>query len=389
MPSPPTFTIEHQTIGLKWARRLGRWLGYAVMLLGIPLVLQVPKVSESGPLLAVFLWLLWSGAFALTLSFALPEVYIRLHGRIRHAGVSVEVSPEGLRIGEIGLLAWHRFEVYAEARPDRLLVIRQDKPWLKIAGPSCPELLAELGRQYPPRQLPAVSPEGYLLEMDEEAFASGTILSQRHGGTDLLYGFSADEGLAACAAQGSRILLGYSAQTFADRRATAVASALAMLILASIPALGLGALFGRDGGLPVMIALTLGAALWGAWKEMTTPGKVWSRSEWIDLDTRTWNARRNFPDHSLPDQRVSLPLGDLLLVCFTQQWEQGVSYDVGLCKSSELKADKYGHPPCLNMLYCSDSPSDTSRFALALSNRWGIPCWQIEDGLSVRKRQLA
>jgi hypothetical protein len=385
-----TLTVERQTTGLECARWLGKWGGYALMLLGIPVLLDIPKVSETWPLAAILLWLLWSGAFAMALSFALPELYILLNiRRIRWRDAGVEISPAGLRIDGVGMLAWHRFQALAGECPDSILVMRNVEPWLKLSGPASQECLAALRQQCPPRRLPDISPDGTLLDSDDDAFASGVILSQRHGGTDVLYTFHADEGLAACAAQDSRILLGYASQTFADRRMGAVANALVMLILAVLPALGLASLFGREVGLPVGLVILLGAALWGSEKEMTTPGTVWTRREWIDLETRTWNARREFPDQSLPTQSTQLPLADLTLVCFTQHWEQGESHEVGLCKLHELCAAKNKEPSYLNVLYSADTPDEASRFAQALATMWGIACWKIEGGWPIQKRKLA
>lgn len=200
----------------------------------------------------------------------------------------------------------------------------------------------------------------------------------------MLCSFEADEGLSACAIQTSRILLGYWAQTYADRRNSAEANALVMALLAILPGLGMAALFP-----PAFPVIILGAAIWGFRKEMGTPGKVWTRSEWLDLDTRTWNTRREFPDHSLPPQNTSLPLADLVLVCFTQHWEQGVSHDVGLCKARELKNTERSDPNYLNILHSADDPSATEHFAIALARMWKIRCWQIAGGIGVRKKQLA
>jgi hypothetical protein len=379
-----SFTVERQSTGLAWARRIGNWTGYAAIVLGIPFVLDAPKGSGQGPVLAIILWLLWSGSFALAIRFGLPELYLRLRKSLRYSAAEVEISATGLRIEGIGLLAWHTFSAQAGRRPNSILVTFFDTPLAELSGSASQECLAQLSRQCPPRQLPDIGPDGCLENPHPEAFAAGTMMSQRHGDTDVLYSFAADEGLAACAAQTSRILLGHATQTFTDRRMTAQANALVMVFLATVPVLAIAALLG-----PVFLASIPAAAAWGFWKEMRTPGKVWTRSEWLDLDARTWNARREYPDHSLATQNISLPLADLVLICFTQQWEQGISHDVGLCKASELKTREHQDPNYLNMVHSADDPSAAELFAIALAKMWKIPCWKIEGGIAVQKKQLA
>lgn len=372
MENPYSFTVERQSAGLAWARRTGKWAGYAVIVLGIPLVLDALELSGQGPVLAILLWLLWSGSFALACRYALPELYLRLRKSMRYSAAEVEVSSAGLRIEGIGVLAWHTFSAQAGSRPNTILVTLYGTPLAELSGPASQDCLAQLNRQCPPRRLPDISPDGCLESTHPNGFAVSVLCS-----------FDADKGLSACA-QTSRILLGYWTQTCADRSKAAQANALLMVFLATLPVLAIAARLG-----PAFLGIIPAAAAWGYWKAMHTPGKVWTHSKWLDLDTRTWNAQRNFPDHSLPAQRSSLPLADLVLICFAQQWEQGASHDVGLCKASELKISERSKPDYLNMLHSGDDPATAVHFAIALAKMWKIPCWQFDGGIAVQKKQLA
>jgi hypothetical protein len=242
----------------------------------------------------------------------------------------------------------------------------------------------------PLRPLPEIDASGRLVGFAAEPEGGGEILLMRHGGIDVLGRFSEAEILAASRSRPARILLSYGTQTKADRRKSAIANAMAYVFLALLPGLLLGALFKGIAGAWVMVAVLLGAASWGFAREMFEPGKVWERSAWMDFETRTWRARRDFPDHSLPDHSASIPLAELTQVCFTHQWEQGVSYDIGFARLADVTAlRRYYNPAILNVIQSSSDQQRSAEFAAELAGLWGMPCWQIDWGSSAGKRTLA
>jgi hypothetical protein len=241
----------------------------------------------------------------------------------------------------------------------------------------------------PLRALPEIDASGRLLGFEADREGGGAILLMRHGGIDVLGRFSEVEILTACRSGPPRILLSYARQTTVDRRKSAIANAMAYVLLALLPGLLLGALFKEMAGAWVMLAVLLGAASWGFAREMSQAGSVWERSEWLDFESRNWKARRDFPDHSLPDQSASVPLAELALICFTHHWEQGVSYDIGLGRAADVRALRdYHDPPILNVIHSSSDQQRSAQFATELAGLWGIPCWQIDWGSSAPKRKL-
>lgn len=261
--------------------------------------------------------------------------------------------------------------------------------------------------QTPHRPLPQVSADGATVICEGLNYSGGEILSLRHGGTDVLYGFSAAEVLAACTPLPERLLLGYARQTAEDRRKSALANALAHAFLAMVPALLIMILLrkitdNRPATLTGFVLIMLVVMARAAWRELRTPGKVWQLTEWLDFGTRTWHARKAFgkdagppqdfpgphggrldpegasrgltsPDGSLPTRCASLPLEKLVLVCITQHWEQGVTHDLALCRADEFEGlEKYGEAPRLNMLHQAEKEEDCIAFARQLSERWQI-----------------
>ncbi|MDP5240544.1 hypothetical protein Q9Q94_13450 [Uliginosibacterium sp. 31-16] len=273
------------------------------------------------------------------------------------------------------------------------------------------------------RQLPQISSDGASVTAEGLNYSAGEILSQRHGGTDVLYGFSAAEVLAACTPLPERLLLGYARQTEEDRRKSAIAGALAHAFVALLPALlimaGLRHITdNRPVTLAGFILIMLGVMARAAWRELRTPGKVWQLTEWLDFSTRTWHARKAFgkvagppqdfpdphggrldpegasrgltsPDGSLPTRNASLPLDQLLLVCIDQHWEQGVTYDIALCRANEFEGlEKYSEAPRLNMLHQAETEEESLAFARQLSALWQIPARRYAFDVTAQRNRL-
>ena len=249
--------------------------------------------------------------------------------------------------------------------------------------------------QTPLRQLPQISPDGATVTADGLNYSAGEILSQRHGGTDVLYGFSTAEVLAACTPLPERLLLlGYALQTTEDRRKSAIALALAHAFIAMLPALLImGGLRHITDNRPVTLAgfilIMLGVMGRAAWRELRTPGKVWQLTKWLDFSTRTWHARKAYPDGSLPTRHASQPLDQLLLVCIDQHWEQGVTYDIALCRADEFEGlEKYSEAPRLNMLHQAETEEESLAFARQLSTLWQIPARRFAFDVAAQRNRL-
>jgi hypothetical protein len=237
-----------------------------------------------------------------------------------------------------------------------------------------------------PRVLPNVSADGMVTTEDDADYACGAIMSLRHGGTDVLSGYSAQYVLQASTPLPPRMLLAYAMQTLEDRKKGAQAEAFVHAVVASLPALLVMGLLRSMGAskeftLFSFIVIMLGVMLRAFWNEIRDPEKAWRLTKWLDFETRTWNARRSFLDGNLPDHTASIPLAELALVCFVHQWEQGASYDVGLCKTTELKFCERSGPAILNVIHSADEESAAHDFGRALAALWGIDCWKELPGV--------
>lgn len=247
------------------------------------------------------------------------------------------------------------------------------------------------GAAYPTRRsFMNVDADGTVATEDEEEHVGGEIAALRHGGSDLLGHYSAREVLEASTPLPPRMLLAYAVQTLGDRRTGALAEALAHATVALLPVLlSVGLLLkmgaSKGFGLCSLITALLWVMLRAFWKEGRAPEKAWRLSEWLDFENRTWNSRKSFLDGTLPDRTASIPFDRLTLVCFVHQWEQGDSYDVGLCKATELQSCEGGDPQILNVVHSSSEESQAHAFGRALAALWGIDCWAVRYDLGMRK----
>ncbi|WP_124540528.1 hypothetical protein [Piscinibacter terrae] len=246
-----------------------------------------------------------------------------------------------------------------------------------------------------PTALPPVGKDGRLDDAFVQGRGAGAILSQVHGGTSVLGGLRSGELLAACTPLPARLLLSHAIQTLQDRKKSAMAQAWLYALLGVFPVLfALGFLvqyMGASRGFAgtCFVAVMIGLMMKGYWKVIRDPEKAWERVHWLDFEARTWEARRSFLDGRLPEQRATVPMDELVLLCFVQQWEHSDSYDVGLCKLSELKASERDVPGCLNIIHSADQESEAHDFARALAALWGIDCWEFAGGIPPSKRKLA
>ncbi len=245
------------------------------------------------------------------------------------------------------------------------------------------------------RPFPNVNADGSVdIAIDPAEAAGGALMSLRPGGNDVAYHYHADEVLAACTPLPARLLLGFAVQTKRDRLNGAIAQALLYLLLATFPALLVGAFRrnitdSRSFALGALVVMVVAAMAWAFTREMLAPGKVWERTQWIDFERRVWCARKSHPDGSLQTEYAIVPLDELVLVCFVAYWEQGQSFDVGLCKRTEIKGRDFNDPHYLNRVHTSDTQPEAHAFACALAARWGLECWQLTGGMTPQKRRLA
>jgi hypothetical protein len=182
-----------------------------------------------------------------------------------------------------------------------------------------------------------------------------------------------------------RLLLDHSVQTRQDQMRDAKVEAYFQAFLALVVALPVMGILSKQLG-QNSVTFTTGAAMVllagvrAYWAKMSAPGKIWERTEWLDFEQRTWRRRKHCADDFFPRRNESVPFDALALLCFEQSWEQGVSYDVGLCKLADLQTGGMSAPPRLNHLRMFDLEDEAHDVARAVAARWGIACWQHVGG---------
>jgi hypothetical protein len=109
-------------------------------------------------------------------------------------------------------------------------------------------------------------------------------------------------------------------------------------------------------------------------REVRSPKKAWQRTLWLDFESRELRLRYCLLDDGHTPVTDGVPFADLALICFPYQWEQGTTFDIGLCRKDQLKRDGNTDPPYLCMIHSSDEEDATRQTGIALANAWGMEC---------------
>lgn len=217
-------------------------------------------------------------------------------------------------------------------------------------------------------------------------------LALRPDGPCILCQCSAAEIFAACEPLPPRLLLGHNLRTKRDKRQTIKAETGAHTLLALLPAVLLATFLYKISqsatiGWAIFILVILGVPARTFWRERRKPGGISQSAEWLDFTNHTWNACVSYPDGSQPRTQRSLPFEKLALVCFTQHWEQGDSYEVALCEAASFRTlMDHQTVEWLNLLHDAESEQAATGLTRELARLWNLPAWQDQhDGKGKRK----
>ena len=230
-----------------------------------------------------------------------------------------------------------------------------------------------------PFELPEVNPDGSLSDI-----TLGHVRARQRRNVSMLY----PGVLEGSAHLPDRLLVSFSEFTRAVKISFAKADAIFFAWVSAIPA-GLVALIlldkfrvGPGTALAVGLGGVAGPVLYVLWKAYFKRSNFYEQTQWLDFTDRHWHSRRTYEQKRKLDVRERLAFDELALLCFYRNWEQGIEYEIAICKLSDCVGEPpWGNgPPCLNRIYSDESSEEAFACLSALSARWGIPCYSWEDG---------
>ena len=227
--------------------------------------------------------------------------------------------------------------------------------------------------------LPTVSDDGAVVSGEPRDF-TGEPVSEEHAGAYTVLRHPR-ELLHASNPLPPRLLLTYATRTKATRRRESQVEAVGHALLALVPVIAGGVLLQKMGAskefsLCAMGAVLAGVMVRGWWKVVSDPEQVSQVTEWLDFRERTWCSRLSFANMQCPPQTKTLLLDELALSCRPHHMEQGTSYEVALCKMTELRFPELGPAKPIARLYSSDDESQARDFARSLGTLWGVKYWK-------------
>jgi hypothetical protein len=198
-----------------------------------------------------------------------------------------------------------------------------------------------------------------------------------------IHHYETQEILSACSSSADQLLLDYRDKTTSDKITRMWVASIGHSILALLPCLLIIGVLPKPTRLPVLVLLMSGVILRAIWIEYYKPGNLWQSTDWLDLKTRTLHKRMNYLDGSLPTNTLSIPLDNLILVCFKEIWgdeQPETMYRVGLCEAQELAILRTGKSPSiLNNLQYTKTEEAAIAFTKELAQLWKIPAWRGYD----------
>jgi hypothetical protein len=230
-----------------------------------------------------------------------------------------------------------------------------------------------------PFELPEVKPDGSLSDI-----TLGQVRARRRGNVSMVYPGM----LEGSAHLPDRLLVSFSEFTRAVKISFAKADAIFFAWVSAIPAGFVAMILLEKFRVHPATALVAGLGgvagpvLYVLWKAYLKRWNFYQQTQWLDFTDRHWYSRKHYEQERKPAVRERLAFDELALVCFYRNWEQGIEYEIAICKLSDCVSGlpSGNGPPFLNLIYSDESSTKAFACLSGLSARWGIACYSWEHG---------
>ena len=191
-----------------------------------------------------------------------------------------------------------------------------------------------------------------------------------------------------CTRLPDRLLLYADEFTRADKTGLVRNDVISITWMSAVPAFFIAAiaykLFRLDDATAVLVglAVVMGALLSCLWRAYFKHWNFYEKTVWLDFTDRHWYSRKHYVAGRKPDVRERLAFGELALVLFYRNWEQGGAYEIAISDLSACKSGPSGmnSPPFFNLIYSSEDRVAAFDCLSALSACWGIDSYSWDDG---------